>query len=186
MCTRAFALMASLLVTAPLCARAADASAAVAGHPLKLNGAGRQRVLFLELYDVELYLEQPTKDAWAAIAADQGKQIRLRALRDLPRSQVKAALRQGIARSVGKDDRRALEPRLQQLLAQVRDVKKGEEIRFTYIPGEGTRIEEPGRVRAVIPGKDFADALFSIWLGPNTDTPQLKRALLSGAAGQSA
>ncbi len=184
--TRAFVLMALFLGTSPLRALAAGASVAVAAHELKLNGAGRQRVFFLELYEVELYLEQPTKDASVAVAADQGKQIRLRALRDVPRSQVKAALRQGIARSVKKVDRRALEPRLRQLLAQVRDVKKGEEIRFTYVPGEGTRIEEPGRVRAVIPGKDFADALFSIWLGPNTDTPQLKQALLSGAAGQSA
>jgi hypothetical protein len=31
-----------------------------------------------------------------------------------------------------------------------------------------------------IPGKDFADALFSVWLGPNPVESALKRALLSG------
>ena len=31
-----------------------------------------------------------------------------------------------------------------------------------------------------IPGKDFADALFAVWLGPNPVEVALKRALLGG------
>jgi hypothetical protein len=33
-----------------------------------------------------------------------------------------------------------------------------------------------------IPGKDFADALFSVWLGPKPVEDALKRALLGGSA----
>ncbi|MFZ5471545.1 MAG: chalcone isomerase family protein [Myxococcota bacterium] len=147
------------------------------GQPLVLNGAATQKVLWAKLYTVGLYLEEPTRDAHEAVASEQTKLLRLKVLRNLSKRQVAAALRQGFARGAGSAFS-TLEPRLGQLLAKLRDVRKSEELLLMYVPGRGTVMSDGKRVRVEIPGKDFADALFSIWLGPNTDAPHIRRALL--------
>jgi len=53
-----------------------------------------------------------------------------------------------------------------------------EAIVFTYAPGRGVSVEVKGQVKGVIPGDDFARALFSIWLGPKPPDPDLKSGLL--------
>jgi hypothetical protein len=60
------------------------------------------------------------------------------------------------------------------------DVVKGDEILLTYVPGRGTVVTAKGVEKGIIEGKDFADALFAVWLGPNPAQEDLKRALLGG------
>jgi len=59
------------------------------------------------------------------------------------------------------------------------DAKKGSTIVITYVPGSGTMLSTAGE-RSIIPGKDFADALFSVWLGPSPVDDGLKKGLLGG------
>lgn len=58
-----------------------------------------------------------------------------------------------------------LEPRLKTLNSLYRDVKAGDRYALTYIPGSGTELSLNGVSQGVIPGQDFAFALFSVWLG---------------------
>jgi hypothetical protein len=150
----------------------------IQGKTLELNGAAKQRVLLFDLYDVGLYLEEPTRNPTEAIGSDQVKRIELRALRNLPRSKVASALRSGIERSVGKDGFKELEPRVNAMLEKVRDVRDRDRLALTYVPGRGTVMQEGNQTRAVIGGKDFADALFAIWLGDSTDAPKVRKQLL--------
>ena len=57
----------------------------------------------------------------------------------------------------------------------------GDDIVLTYVPGRGTVVSVKGAEKGVIEGKDFADALFSVWLGPNPVQEDLKLALLGGS-----
>ena len=41
----------------------------------------------------------------------------------------------------------------------------GEVITLTYVPGSGTTVGAGGRDLGTIEGKDFADVLFSAWIG---------------------
>jgi hypothetical protein len=150
----------------------------VDGTPLALNGAALQKVLMFKLYTVGLYLEEPTADASKAIGSDQVKHLRLHVLHSLSKKQISGAIRDGFVREAA-GGLPALQDRLQQLLGSLRDVEKGEELHLTYVPGTGTTIETAGE-RTVIAGKDFADALFAIWLGANTDVPKVKKGLLGG------
>ena len=50
---------------------------------------------------------------------------------------------------------------------------------FTYVPGAGTVVRGQGK-EITIQGKDFADALFSAWLGPKPVNADLKHELLGG------
>jgi hypothetical protein len=72
-----------------------------------------------------------------------------------------------------------LSGRLDLLEAALPALKKGNVLDFTYLPGVGTLVRGQGR-EMPIPGKDFADALFSVWLGPKPISEALKRQLLSG------
>lgn len=49
--------------------------------------------------------------------------------------------------------------------ALVQGLRAGQSITVTYIPGHGTQIKAGAAEDIVLPGKDFAGALFSVWLG---------------------
>ena len=61
---------------------------------------------------------------------------------------------------------------------EVRDFTTGDELIFDYIPGKGTIFTIKGEVKGIIPGKDFMEALFSIYIGKNPASEQLKNGLL--------
>ena len=71
----------------------------------------------------------------------------------------------------------ALKPRLTKLGSLIPNVEKGDEIALTYVPGKGTVVNVKGAEKGVIEGKDFADALFSVWLGTSPVQEDLKRLL---------
>ncbi|MDJ0855231.1 MAG: chalcone isomerase family protein, partial [Desulfobacterales bacterium] len=60
----------------------------------------------------------------------------------------------------------ALSARLEAFNALYRDVQPGDRYALTFIPGQGTELSLNGRPLGVIPGDDFAAAVFAIWLGP--------------------
>lgn len=61
-----------------------------------------------------------------------------------------------------------LRGRLDKLNALYRDVKVGDRYRLTYQPDRGLTLSYNGKDLGTIPGADFAEAYFGIWLG---DTP---------------
>lgn len=74
---------------------------------------------------------------------------------------------------------RALRRRLD-LLESVLPAPKGNTLDFTYLPLRGTLVR--GQCREItIPSKDFADALFSVWLSPRSSNRAHQHQLLGGA-----
>jgi len=155
-------------------------SVAVGEANLKLNGAAVQRKFIFNIYAIALYLEEPTRSAQQAIQSDQTKQIHLRMLRNASKDQVADALRSGVKSNNG--DIGAIEDRLKKLLGALPDVRNGDEIAITYVPGKGTVLESSRKDKdeLVIEGKDFADAFFRIWLGPSQGISRIRRNLLAG------
>jgi hypothetical protein len=151
----------------------------VAGKDLRLNGMGLRKMhVFFDVYVVGLYLEKPTTDAGAAVTTDEAKRIVLVMLRDVSRSQFVEAVKEGILRNSGPE-MPTLRTRLDRMEEALPALKKGNVLDFTYLPGAGTLMRGQGR-EMTIPGKDFGDALFSVWLGPKPISEALKRQLLSG------
>jgi hypothetical protein len=46
------------------------------------------------------------------------------------------------------------------------DMKKGQAIVLTYVPGTGTTVEVNGKVKGTLGGKSVADAILATWIGP--------------------
>ena len=124
---------------------------------LKLNGLGLRKKAMFKVYVGGLYLESPSKDAAGILAADQAKAIRMHFLRDLKKAQLVEAFQEGFEANATFD----------KMLALVPDVKEGETLTFTYVPGKGTTLRVGDKDLGAFEGKGFADAVFSIWLVPS-------------------
>jgi hypothetical protein len=151
----------------------------VEGKTLKLNGAGLRKKMVFKVYVAGLYLETASKDPAALISSDQIKSMRLSILRTLKGSQITEAIVEGFEKN-SKAQMGALKARLEKFNAMFPDVAEGDQIEMTYVPGKGTVVTAKGAEKGIIEGKDFADALFSVWLGSNPVQEDLKKALLGG------
>ena len=147
------------------------------GRTLRLNGAGLRKKLVFKVYVAALYLETPSHSAEEAVSRDEVRQMRLWILRSLKGRQISEAISEGFERN-SKATLPALQARLDRLNAMVPDVSDGDQLTLTAVPGRGTVVSVKGAEKGTIEGKDFADALFSVWLGTNPVQEDLKRALL--------
>ncbi|MFN7131470.1 MAG: chalcone isomerase family protein, partial [Myxococcales bacterium] len=148
----------------------------VAGEALALNGIALRSKFFFKVYVGALYLPEKTTDAKKVITSDAPKQVSMTFLRDLDRRKVADSIVEGFENN-SKEQMPTLKARLDRLLGSVRDVKRGDRLVITWIPGEGTLVETGGETMKV-EGKDFAEALFTVWLGPKPADEDLKRGLL--------
>ncbi len=151
----------------------------IEGKTLKLNGIGLRKKMLFKVYVAGLYVESPSKDAAKVISSDEVKSIALNVLRSLSGSQIGEAISDGFWHN-SKAQMGALTDRLQKLNSMFPAVVEGDQIVLTYVPGKGTSVSAKGQDKGVIEGKDFADALFSVWLGANPVQEDLKKALLGG------
>ncbi|HYH95340.1 chalcone isomerase family protein [Hyalangium sp.] len=149
----------------------------VEGKELKLNGAGLRTKAIFKVYAAALYLETPTKEGAQVISSDQLKRVRMYMLRDLDKAKITDAISEGIEKN-NKAAMPALKERLDKLNAAIPDLKKGEELTITYVPGKGTQVQSKGGQELSLEGKDFADALFGVWLGAKPVDGDLKDGML--------
>ena len=149
---------------------------------LKLNGMGvrTKTMLKVKVYVAGLYLATPNHDAAAIIAADEAKQVVMHFLyKKVEKDKLTEAWREGFANNSAAA-LPALKARLDEFCAVWPDMASGEQAVITYIPGTGTRLELKGKEAGVIPGKDFADAMFAVWLGTKPADAGLKKGVLGG------
>lgn len=154
----------------------------VGGSQLVLNGLGVRikKVAFIKVkvYVAGLYLPAATHDAAAVLAADTPKQLVMHFLyKEVGRDKLLEAWREGLAANAAGQVA-ALGDRLERFNACWSDMRAGERAVLTYLPGSGTHVEIRGQEVGVIPGFDFARAIFSVWLGPEPPNPELKAGLL--------
>jgi hypothetical protein len=123
-----------------------------------------KKAIFVKVYVVGLYLEKRTTDEPAAISIDEAKRIVIGMRRNVSRQAFVQAVETAIMLN-SCSAMPTLRARLDLLEHALPALKKGDVLDFTYLPGSGTRMRCQGQ-ELTIPGKDFADALFSVWLGP--------------------
>ncbi len=173
----------SLLLTVPALAKDVAGvkypeTASVEGKELKLNGVGLRTKVVFKVYTVGLYVETPSKDAAQILSSDQIKRVRMYMLRDLDKKTIVDAINDGFKKNAGAK-MPGLQARLDTFNSGVVDLKKGDELILTYVPGQGTSVQSSKTGQKVsVEGKDFADALFSVWLGKDPVDDDLKDGML--------
>ncbi|HUK66454.1 MAG TPA: chalcone isomerase family protein [Anaeromyxobacteraceae bacterium] len=149
------------------------------GQELKLNGAGLRRKFIVNVYVGALYLAELSHDAEAVVAVEAPKAVRMAFLRDVTRSQMMGAFREGFENNT-KEGLSDLLAKLSAVEGSLPNLKRGEVLVVRYEPGQGSTIGVEGQPSVTVPGKDFADALFRCWLGPRPADDSLKKAMLGG------
>jgi hypothetical protein len=152
----------------------------VSGTTLKLNGMGVRTKTFLKVkvYVAGLYLLTPSHDAAAIIAAEEPKQVVMHFLyKEVEKDKLTEAWREGFEKNSAAG-LPALKARLDEFCALWPDMKSGERAMITYLPSTGTTLEINGKEASVIPGDDFARALFAVWLGDKPADAGLKAGML--------
>ena len=155
---------------------------AVDGKTLVLNGRLGLRVrkillVSIKVYVIGLYVEAPSTDARAILAPERLKRVDLVPRRDLSGPDVASAIAEAMneANPTRKD---ALAPRIVSFQTLFPNVATGERISLTYVPGKGTSVTIQGSDKGSIAGDDFAEALFSVWLGARPIQEDVKNDLL--------
>jgi hypothetical protein len=154
-------------------------TATAEGKTLKLNGAGLRKKAIFKVYVAGLYVENPTHDAAALLSSNQVKSMRLHMMRSLKGKQIGESIQEGFDRN-SKSQQDKLKDRLAKFTAMIPDVEEGDEIVMTWVPDQGTKVSVRGTDRGTIEGRDFADALLAVWLGPDPVQDDLKKALVGG------
>jgi hypothetical protein len=154
----------------------------VDGKTLVLNGRLGLRVrkillVPVKVYVIGLYVESPSTDARAILAADRIKRVDLVVRRDLSGADVANAIAEAMneASPTRKDSLAARISSFQKLFP---NVATGERISLTYVPGKGTAVAIQGSEKGSIAGDDFAEALFSVWIGARPIQEDVKNDLL--------
>ena len=183
---RKLALALSLLVTT-LTVEAANVggvnlsdTATAGGQTLVLNGGGVRKKLFIKVYAAGLYLPSKQTSPERILAADTARQMVMHFVFDVEKEKIAEAWQEGLVANT-PNTTPAVKQAFTTLSSWMEDMKKGERIVLTYVPGAGTTVEVKGRVKGVLPDKAVADAILATWIGPKPGPgADFKKALLGG------
>lgn len=183
---RKLALALSLLVTT-LTVEAANVggvnlsdTATAGGQTLVLNGGGVRKKLFIKVYAAGLYLPSKQTSPERILAADTARQMVMHFVFDVEKEKIAEAWQEGLVANT-PNTTPAVKQAFTTLSSWMEDMKKGERIVLTYVPGAGTTVEVKGKVKGVLPDKAVADAILATWIGPKPGPgADFKKAILGG------
>jgi hypothetical protein len=148
---------------------------------LVLNGVGVRNLLFLELYQVALYLPRKLNDPLDILDQDIPRRLRITLLRDVSAQQDLKYLLGGLNDNNNAEELAAIQVPLDQFLTlmhKIGRIPKGGVVQLDYLPTLGTRVWLNQHFLGAVPGAAFNRSLLKIWLGERPIQNNLKRALL--------
>ena len=133
-------------------------------HLLRVHGLGllRYRVVFRG-YVAALYLPDGVPGERAL--EDVPRRLELSYFWSIAGSDFAKAANQLLARELTATQLASLRPRIDDLHRSYRDVRPDDRYSLTYLPSVGTELRLNDELLTTIPGNDFAEAYFGIWLG---------------------
>ena len=181
---RTLILMFAILLALPLAAGAGELydvelpdSITVDDHTLVLNGMGLRKKAFIKVYVGGLYLAEKSSDADAILAADAPRRVVMAFKFGVGADKMCGAWEEGLENNT-PDASAEVAAKFETLCSYMDDLEKGDLMLATYVPGQGTEIEVKGIFKGTIEGREFADALFACWLGPEPPSDDLKEGML--------
>jgi hypothetical protein len=152
-------------------------TAQVGAITLILNGLGLRTKYAFKVYVAGLYLPQKSTDPAAILKPDVPKRIVMHFVRNVSKSQLTDGFSESFQNNT-PEAAKTLKPDIDRLFSVLDSVKDGDELVFTYIPASGTSLAIKGKDTLTIAGPNFAEMLFSVWLGPKPPNAALKKGIL--------
>lgn len=144
---------------------------------LILNGAGLRKKLIIKVYAAGLYLPEAESNAELILEADTAIAIRMHFIyKEVSEEKLIGAWNEGFELAGVKEEIAAQIAQFNSFFTEA--ALKGDIYDIIYEPGKGTSVYIKGVLKGTIPGLDFRQAVFSIWLGENTALQSLREDLL--------
>lgn len=137
----------------------------VNGQQLVLNGTGLRKKFFIKVYTGALYLPAKSTNAAAIVSADQPRRMVMHFVYDVGKDKMAEAWAEGLEANV-PNATAEVKKNFGQLSAWMEDVKEGQQIVMTYVPGTGTIVQVNGKTKGTLAGKATNDAILATWIGP--------------------
>ena len=169
--------MRKLILAATLVIAASTAGAATVGgakiedsvnagnQQLLLNGAGLRKKFVIKVYVGALYLPSKSTSATAILSADQPRRQVMHFLFDVEKDKIAEAWEEGLADNTPNASPE-VKTAFKTLASWMEDMKDGQRIALTYVPGIGTTVEVNGKNKGTLGGKAVSDAILNTWIGP--------------------
>lgn len=148
---------------------------------LSLNGASLRRTyMIVNTYVGGLYLEHPSQSDEEIIRSDEHKRMLFHVLLNkVTARKVARSLKEALVVNINTEEQERLEPHINQFISMFEGkLHKNDEVNIDYIPGVGTKVTIAGEEKGTIPGKEFSDALLSVWLGKQPVSENFKNDIL--------
>jgi hypothetical protein len=144
---------------------------------LALRGYGLLRyMIFIKAYVAAFYLPESVRSEDALM--DVPKRLEIEYFHPIVAQDFAKATSASISQNTSLVTYQGLKPRIDELNALYRDIAPGDRYALTYLPGRGTTLSWNGQPLGTVAGREFAAALFGIWLGSNPLDRNLKDLLL--------
>lgn len=137
----------------------------VGGQSLALNGMALRKKFVVKVYVAALYVANKSSSADQILGEDAPRRMIMHMVRGVDKKKICDAWKDGLANNA-PDASAELKQQFEDLCGLMADVKDGDELLFTYVPGQGTEVSVAGTAAGTISGKEFADAILRCWIGP--------------------
>jgi hypothetical protein len=137
----------------------------VAGKNLTLNGAALRKKAIFKVYVAALYVLTKSRDPNAILEEDEPRRMEMHFVRNVDKKKICEAWDDGLTDNT-PDASEDLKKEFADLCGLMDNIKDGQEMTFTYVPGNGTTVGVAGAEKGTVGGRDFANALLRCWIGP--------------------
>ncbi|MGH9522503.1 MAG: chalcone isomerase family protein [Terriglobales bacterium] len=144
---------------------------------LVLNGLGLRKKYMVKVYVAGLYIERKSSDPRTILRNDAPKRVVMQFVRDVSKQQLTDAFEESF-RDNTPQAAKTVRPDIDRFLGALEPVHNGDQIVFTYIPGQGTTFALNGHEKLAIATPLFAEVLWSVWLGPKPPSADLQKGML--------
>jgi len=150
-----------------------------ADQELQLNGFGFRKKLFLKLYVASLYVQEKINDADLFLEMAQASCMRLQITSSkITAEKMIKATREGFEKAT-QGNTAPIESEIETFLSYLEQpISKGDVFDFGFTPHNAVHVVKNNKALGVIENKEFAVALFGIWLGVAPAQVDLKEKLL--------
>jgi hypothetical protein len=152
-------------------------------HSLRCTGTALRKKFFFKVYAAAAYLDEATEtgdDPGATyVAADAPKQIHLQMLRDVESEKIVSSIDEAFEKcaTTPLEEIEAERAAFREAFSMEK-LLKGQDIRFTWMPGAGLEISVQDEVLDTIASPAFGKSFFEIYFGPEPVNGGMKKDLL--------
>ena len=139
-------------------------TAKVGDQTLVLNGMALRSKAVFKVYVAGLYLPMKQSDWRAVLAADTARQTVMHFVRTVDKDSINGAWTDCL-KANSPNASAEVKKNFDTLATWMTEVREGDQIVFSYLPGTGVQVSVAGKAKGTPGGKPFADALWACWIG---------------------